>query len=74
MIEVFSKDNTSKCIPMPRWTNKTKTIFTDLFNDIQTANKYVETRKKDKGSRFYNITIQLQYEFSPRQNKNMCRE
>lgn len=58
MIEVFSKDNTSKCIPMPRWTNKTKTIFTDLFNDIQTANKYVEMRKKDKGSRFYNITIQ----------------
>ena len=58
MIEWISKSNTSRCIPSPKWNDKTNNVIGQLFNDIVKANEYVQKAKREKGNKFYNVDIQ----------------
>lgn len=57
MIEWISKNNTSRCIPSPKWNDKTHHVIGQLFNDIIQANEYVQKTKREKGNKFYNVDI-----------------
>jgi len=57
LVEWISSANTSRCIPSPKWPEKTTRVFTDLFNDIVSATKYVDKMKREEGQRFYNVKV-----------------
>ena len=59
MIDWISNDNTTNCIPSPKWNEKTSNVVGQLFNDIIRANDYVQKEKREKGLGFYNVDIQL---------------
>lgn len=57
MIEWISQNNTSRCIPSPKWNDKTNNVIIQLFNDIVQASEYVQKEKREKGNKFYNVDI-----------------
>lgn len=57
LVEWISSANTSRCLPSPKWPEKTSRVFTGVFNDIVSATKYVDKMKREQGPRFYNVKV-----------------